>query len=74
MVKAEIGKKSSRLIFPNLTSLSKENLMEAINVAKGYATLAFDENPYIAFDTTRFSGEEILVKMTEFLQTAKKAD
>ena len=74
VVKAEIGKKSSRLVFPNLTSLSKENLMEAINVAKGYATLAFDENPYIAFDTTRFSGEEILVKMTEFLQTAKKAD
>ena len=72
LVKAEISKKSSRLIFANLQSLNKDGLMDAINSNKQRVTLAFEETPYLLFNSEGLTNEEILDEMIKFLKSALK--
>ena len=72
VVKVEISKKRSRLIFPNLQSLNSENLMDAINKCKEFTLLAFDENPYLSFGMKGESGEEVLLQMLKLFELAIK--
>jgi transcription-repair coupling factor (superfamily II helicase) len=72
VVKAEINKKNSRLIFPDLDSLKKDGIMDCLQQYKGKAILAFDENPYIFFVNPTQELESTFDLMIEFLKKALK--
>ncbi len=70
VVKAEIKGKIARLVFPNLQSIGKEGLMDAINQNKGVVTLAFAETPYLSFKKEGVTNEEVLDRMINLLKSA----
>ncbi len=72
VLKAEINKKNSRLVFANLDSLKQEGIMDCLQQYKGKAILAFDEYPYISFVNETQDLESILDLMIEFLKRAVK--
>ena len=72
LVKAEISKKTAKLVFANLQSLNKDGLMDAINSNKGKVTLAFEETPCLLFNNEGLTNEEILEEMINFLKSAIK--
>ena len=72
IIKAEINRKSAKLIFPGLDSLKEEGVMDNLQKYKGKAILAFDENPYISFTTIQEGVENTFDFMIEFLKTAIK--
>jgi len=72
LVKAEISKKTAKLVFANLQSLNKDGLMDAINSNKGKVTLAFEETPCLLFNNEGLTNEEILEEMIKFLKSAIK--
>lgn len=72
VVKAVINKKGSKLVFPSIDALNKEGIMDSLQKFKNKVYLAFDENPYIAFNNAGENGQEVLEVMVEFLKSSKK--
>lgn len=70
IIKAELGKKTARLIFKNLDSLSLGGIVDALNGGKTSAKLTFGNNPEIYFDSGSKDACAILDEMIEFLTEA----
>lgn len=78
VVKAELKKKSCRLIMKNLDSLSIGGIMDALSSGQTSAKLTFGNNPEIVFATDNKAADDVLDEMIKFLllscETKEKLD